>query len=160
MQYDFRWQTPNLKRIGWDDLVVGWERTWDMPITLDAVGWYADLSEDPNPWYGALGSPWGAPVAPPLLMSRLCFRITDPLGKMIGFLNTWNRTETLAPALVGTMARFHGRISEKFERKGRRYVRYVIDVNDAETGRALLHEEKEYVVAPSTGEKNAGEKTA
>jgi len=47
---------------------------------------------------------------------------------MIGFVNTWNRTETLAPALVGTLARFHGRISDKFERKGRRYVHYVIDV--------------------------------
>ena len=79
-QFDFGWQTPNLKRMTWDDLVVGWERTWELPITLDAVSWYADLAEDPNPWYGAAGSPWGAPVAPPLLMSRLSFRLTDPLA--------------------------------------------------------------------------------
>ena len=51
-------------------------------------------------------------------MSRLAFRVVDPLGKMIGWINTWNRTHTLAPARVGTVARFHGRISEKFEKKG------------------------------------------
>ena len=70
MKIEFGWQPPNLHHLHWDDLVVGWERTWDMPITAAEVGWYADLAEDPNPWYGALGSPRGAPVAPPLLMSR------------------------------------------------------------------------------------------
>ena len=146
MKVDFAWQSPNLRTIQWDDLVVGWERTWELPITFEAVGWYADLAEDPNPWFSLFGSPWGPPVAPPLLMSRLCFRITDPLGRMIGFLNTWNRTETLAPTLVGTVARFHGRIVGKEERKGRRYVRYDIDVEDAATGQPLLREQKEFAV--------------
>lgn len=155
MHADFSWKPLNWHRLGWDDLTVGWERTWDIPLTFETVAWYSDLAEDPNPWYSFQGSPWGPPVAPPLLMSRLCSRITDPIGRMMGFLNTYNRTQTLAPALVGTVIRCHGRITEKFVRNGRQYVRYVIDVTDAESGTPLLHEEKEYIATPPAGEKQS-----
>ena len=57
MKIDFGWQAPNFHQIQWDELVLGWERTWDVPISFEAVAWYADLSEDPNPWYGKHGSP-------------------------------------------------------------------------------------------------------
>jgi hypothetical protein len=152
MHSDFSWKPLNWHRLSYDDLKVGWERTWEIPITFESVAWYADLAEDPNHWYSFQGSPWGPPVAPPLLMSRLCSRITDPLGRMMGFLNTYNRTFTFEPALVGTMGRFHGRVTEKFEKNGRQYVRYEIDVTDAATGKKLLHEEKEYIATPQAKE--------
>jgi acyl dehydratase len=156
MKIDFGWEPPNFHPIGWSDLVLGWERTWDMPITFESVAWYADLAEDPNPWYGKKGSPWGPPVAPPLLVSRFCFRVCEPLGISVGWINTWNDSETIAPVLVGTVARFHGRITDKFEWNGRRYVRYAIDVSDAATGKPLQHEEKEFIVEKiSAGDANA-----
>jgi acyl dehydratase len=145
MKFDFAYPTQNLHPIDYDELVVGYERTWEYPVTFADIAWYADLSEDGNRWYTVFGSPWGPPVCPPLLMSRLGIRTTDPQGRLIGFLNTWNRTETLAPTRAGTVVRFRGRITGKFERNGRRVVRLHVDAEDAETGEPLLREEKEYV---------------
>ena len=148
MQFDFSWQPLNWHPLTEADLEVGWERTWDVPITYELIAWYADLSEDMHPWYTQGGSPFGPPVAPPLLISRLAAHVTDPLGRMIGFLNTRNRTETLAPAVVGMRLRFHGRIGRISERRGRRYLHLVVDAHDVESGSALLHEVKEYAIPP------------
>ncbi|MEE9286077.1 MAG: hypothetical protein V3V35_10180 [Dehalococcoidia bacterium] len=149
MNADTGWTALNWRSLTEDDLEVGFQREWDVRITYPLVAWYADLCGDPNPWYGVQGSPFGPPVAPPLLMSRLAARLTDSLGRMRGFLNTRNRTVTLAPTTVGMVARFRGRIDAKYQRRGRRYVRLVIEAHDVASGAALLQEEKEFVIFPS-----------
>ena len=148
MKFDFRWQPLNWEPLAAKDLRIGWEREWDVPITYQLIAWYADLAQDMHPWYSPRGSPFGPPVAPPLLISRLAAQLLVPLGRMLGFLNTYNRTETLAPTVVGTVVRFHGRIDDLYERRGRRYVRLSVQARDAESGTALLRESKEFVVAP------------
>jgi hypothetical protein len=144
MNADIIWKPLNWRPLTYDDLVVGWEHQWDVPITFPVVAWYADLAQDPHEWYTQRGSPFGPPVVPPLVISRLGSELTSPLGRMMGFLNTRNRTETLAPAVVGMVVRFKGRIAEKFEQKGRRYVRMVIEARDAATGQLLTRDMKEY----------------
>ena len=149
--FEFGWQPLNWHPLTADDLEVGWERSWEVAMTYPLVAWYADLAEDANSWYSPQGSPFGPPVAPPLLVSRLAAHVTDPLGRMMGFLNTRNRTETLAPTLVGMTVRFSGRIQGMYERRGRQYVQLVVDAHDIESGTHLLHEEKEYAVARAEG---------
>ncbi|MBI3742880.1 MAG: hypothetical protein HY261_01140 [Chloroflexi bacterium] len=148
MKVEIAWHPLNWHPLTWEDLHEGWGREWDVAITFPLIAWYADMSQDANTWYTQRGSPFGPPVAPPLLLSRLGSQLTDSMGRMMGFLNTRNRTETLAPAVAGTVVRFKGRLTGKFERRGRRYISMVVDAYDAETGAHLLHEEKEYAVPP------------
>ncbi len=152
MSTDTGWTGLNWRPLTDDDLEVGFEREWDVRITYPLIAWYADLCGDPNPWYSVGGSPFGPPVAPPLLISRLASRLTDSLGRMMGFLNTRNRTVTLAPATAGMVARFRGRIADKYERRGRRYVRIIVEAHDVASGTALLREEKEYAIPPARDE--------
>ncbi len=149
MKGDITWRPLNWHPLTWDDLAVGYEREWEVPITYPLIAWYADLAQDAHEWYTQRGSPFGPPVAPPLVLSRLASELTAPLGRMMGFLNTRNRTETLAPTVVGMVVRFRGRIAERSERKGRRYVRMEIEARDAESGTLLTRDVKEYAAPPA-----------
>lgn len=137
-----------MKRVEWEDIPVPYEHAWEREITEDMVHYYADLSEDYCPWYGPGDSPFGDPVAPPLLISRLCgSTIMEDLGRMWGYLNTYNRSVMLAPIHIGMRLRFHGSITDKFVKRGRRYIHQEIDVFDAETGQPVFRESKEYLVS-------------
>ncbi len=140
---------PPDRGIEWEDLKVGYERVWEKKVTPEGVAWYADLSEDYITWYGPFESPFGDPVAPPLHISRLAVWTTEPLGRMKGFANTRNFSEMFEPVFVGTTLRFHGRITDKYEKRGRRYVDIAVDAFDTATGKLVHREMKTYMVGPS-----------
>ena len=125
----------------WDMVEVGDELSRDLHLTPELVTLYADTVEDFNPWYEAwtmnswckVGeSPFGPAIVPPLLVSHFVLSVqfdhTKPFA--IGSIHTFHDSEILAPIMVGAMVRITSRAIDKFEKRGRRYLRHEVTVED------------------------------
>lgn len=135
----------------WDMVEVGDELTRDLHITPELVILYADAVEDHNPWYEAWlmnswhiegESPFGGAIVPPMLVSHFVLSVqfdhTKPFA--IGTIHTFHDSQILEPIPVGATVRITTRATDKFVKRGRRYVRHEVTVTDAETGMLYLTE--------------------
>jgi acyl dehydratase len=127
------------------DLPTGLEATWEMPVTPELVILYADGVEDYNPWYEAWPvapgeSPFGAAITPPLLLpfwQNWFHRQAQGRSEVGGVATGW-RTEFVAPCPVGRTVRYHGRVTDKYLKRGRQYVERTFVIEDAETGQVYV----------------------
>lgn len=123
----------------WDTVEIGDVRSRELAITPELVILYADGIEDFNPWYEgwtmngwcAEGqSPFGGAIVPPLLVSHFVLAVqfdhTKPFA--IGSIHTFHESEILAPIPVGTTVKITTRAIDKYEKRGRRYVRHEVEV--------------------------------
>ena len=115
---------------------------------------YWDIVEDFNPWYEGWRmnswhiegqSPFGGAIVPPLLVSHFVlsvqFDATRPFS--IGSIHTYHDSEILAPIPVGATVRITTRAIDKFEKRGRRYVRHGVEVTDVESGLLFFRETRD-----------------
>jgi acyl dehydratase len=125
----------------WDMVEVGDELSRDLQITPELVILYADGVEDYNPWYeGWLmntwtqkgDSPFEGAIVPPLMVSHFVLSVqfdhTKPFA--IGSIHTFHDSEILEPIPVGATVRIRTKATDKFEKRGRRYVRHAVTVTD------------------------------
>lgn len=135
----------------WDMVEVGDELQRELHITSELVILYADGVEDYNPWYEGWRmntwyidgqSPFGGAVVPPMLVSHFVLSVqfdhTKPFA--IGSIHTFHDSELHQPIPVGATVRIHTRAVDKFEKRGRRYVRHEVTVTDVETGTLYFSE--------------------
>jgi acyl dehydratase len=127
------------------DLDVGHEASWEMRVSPELVILYADGVEDYNPWYeawpvGPGTSPFGTAIAPPLLLPfwQNWFHRQGRGASEVGGVATGWRTEFIAPCPVGRTVRYHGRVSNKYVKRGRQYVEREFTIEDAEDGRLYV----------------------
>jgi acyl dehydratase len=138
----------------WDMVEVGDQLSRELHITPELVILYADGVEDFNPWYEAWKmntwripgeSPFGGAIVPPLLVSHFVLSVqfdhTKPFA--IGSIHTYHDSEILAPIPVGTTVRITTRAVDKYEKRGRRYVRHDVDVVDVESGTLYFRETRD-----------------
>ena len=141
-------------QIYWDMVEVGDELSRELHITPELVILYADGVEDYNPWYEAWKmnswripgeSPFGGAIVPPLLVSHFVLSVqfdhTRPFA--IGSIHTYHDSEILAPIPVGSTVRITTRAAEKYEKRGRRYVRHNVEVVDADNGTLYFRETRD-----------------
>ncbi len=125
----------------WDMVEIGDELSRDLHITPELVILYADAVEDFNPWYEGWkmntwyipgDSPFGHAIVPPLLISHFVLSVqfdhTKPFA--IGSIHTFHDSEILEPIPVGATVRITTRATDKYEKRGRRYVRHEVTVTD------------------------------
>ena len=135
----------------WDMVNVGDVLERDLTITPELVILYADAVEDYTPWYEGWKmntwripgeSPFGGAIVPPMMVSHFVLSVqfdhTRPFA--IGSVHTMHETELLEPIPVGATVRIAAHAIDKFEKRGRRYVRHEIRVTDVESGTAYLRE--------------------
>ena len=135
----------------WDMVQVGDELSRDLHISPELVILYADAVEDYNPWYEGWRmntwhipgeSPFGGAIVPPLLVSHFVLSVqfdhTKPFA--IGSIHTLHDTEIFEPIRVGATVRITAKAIDKFEKRGRRYVRHEVRVSDVESGTLYLRE--------------------
>jgi acyl dehydratase len=135
----------------WDMVNVGDALSRELKITPELVILYADGVEDFNPWYEGWRmntwqiegeSPFGGAIVPPLMISHFVLSVqfdhTKPFA--IGSIHTFHDTELLEPIPVGATVRITATAIDKFEKRGRRYVRHEVRVEDVETGVLYLRE--------------------
>jgi acyl dehydratase len=138
----------------WDMTTVGDELSRDLAITPELVILYADAVEDFNPWYEGWtmntwsvqgASPFGGAIVPPLLVSHFVLSVqfdhTRPFA--IGSVHTYHDSEVLAPIMIGTTVRITTRCTDKFEKRGRRYVRHDVTVTGTNDGRLYMRETRD-----------------
>ena len=138
----------------WDMVAIGDELSRDLHITPELVILYADAVEDYNPWYeGWLmntwtrtgHSPFGGAIVPPLLVSHFVLSVqfdhTKPFA--IGSIHTFHDSEIFEPIPVGTTVRITTKAIEKFEKRGRRYIRHEVRVTDVKSGTLYLRETRD-----------------
>lgn len=129
----------------WDMTEIGDELSRDLHLSPELIILYADGVEDYNPWYEGWvmnawnidgDSPFGGAIVPPLLVSHFIlsvqFEHTKPFP--IGSIHTYHQSQLVAPIPVGSTVRIHTKVLDKFEKRGRRYVRHEATVTDAATG--------------------------
>jgi acyl dehydratase len=135
----------------WDIVEIGEERSRELEITPEIVILYADAVEDYNPWYEGWKmntwridgeSPFGNAIVPPLMMSHFVLSVQfDHMRPFaVGSIHTFHDTELLAPIPVGATVRITTKAVDKFEKRGRRYVRLEVLVTDAASGRLYMKE--------------------
>jgi acyl dehydratase len=138
----------------WDMVEVGDVLSRELTFTPELVVLYADAVEDFNPWYEAWTmnswrkpgeSPFGAAIVPPMMVSHFVLSVqfdhTKPFA--IGSIHTFHDTEILAPIMVGATVRITTRAIDKFEKRGRRYLRHEVTVEDAGDGTLYLRETRD-----------------
>ena len=126
----------------------------DLRITAELVILYADAVEDYNPWYeGWLmntwhikgESPFGDAIVPPLLVSHFVLSVqfdhTKPFA--VGSIHTWHDSEIIEPIPVGALVRIKCKAIDKIEKRGRRYVRHAVTVEDPDSGKLYLRETRD-----------------
>ena len=138
----------------WDMVEVGDELSRDLEITPELVILYADAVEDYNPWYEGWRmnswrisgeSPFGGAIVPPLLVSHFVLSVQFDHSKpfAIGSIHTFHDSELIEPILVGTTVRITTRATEKYEKRGRRYVRHEVEVKDVASGILYFRETRD-----------------
>lgn len=135
----------------WDMIELGSVLSRELTITPELVILYADGVEDFNPWYEGWKmntwhipgeSPFGGAIVPPLMMSHfvLCVQFDHTKPFAIGSIHTFHDTEILAPIPVGATVRISARAVDKYEKRGRRYVRHEVTVEDVASGTLYMRE--------------------
>ena len=138
----------------WDMVEIGDELSRDLHITPELVILYADAVEDFNPWYEAWKmntwvipgeSPFGGAIVPPVLISHFVLSVqfdhTKPFA--IGSIHTFHDSEIIAPIPIGTTVRIITRAADKYEKRGRRYVRHEVEVSDVADGTLYFRETRD-----------------
>lgn len=138
----------------WDMVEIGDELDRELHLSAELVVLYADAIEDYNPWYEGWTmnqwhvegrSPFGGAIVPPVLVSHFVLSVqfdhTKPFA--IGSIHTFHDTTLHAPIPVGATVRILTRATEKFEKRGRRYVRHDVEVTDVASGALYLTETRD-----------------
>ena len=138
----------------WDMVEVGDVLSRDLTITPELVILYADAVEDFNPWYEGWTmnswrkpgeSPFGPAIVPPMLVSHFVLSVqfdhTKPFS--IGSIHTFHDSEILAPIPIGATVRITSTAIDKFEKRGRRYLRHTVTVADANDNTLYLRETRD-----------------
>ena len=138
----------------WDMVEIGDELSRELEITPELVILYADGVEDYNPWYEAWRmntwripgeSPFGGAIVPPLLVSHFVLSVqfdhTKPFA--IGSIHTFHDSEIIEPIPVGSTVRITVRATDKYEKRGRRYVRHEVTVTDTAGGTLYFRETRD-----------------
>jgi acyl dehydratase len=129
-----------------DFMPEGYERTWERLITPELAILYADAVEDYNPWYeawpsGKGKSPFGPAVAPPLLLSYWFHEFLpedEGSAPHVGLIHYSHDTRILAPCFIGSLVRFHAKVTQRFVKRGRLYGQVEFRAKDVNTGKLLM----------------------
>lgn len=151
---DFVEGLDQVARPYWDMVEVGDELSRELHLSAELVVLYADAIEDYNPWYEGWTmnqwhvegrSPFGGAIVPPVLVSHFVLSVqfdhTKPFA--IGSIHTFHDTTLHAPIPVGATVRITTRATDRFEKRGRRYVRHDVEVTDVASGTLYLTETRD-----------------
>jgi acyl dehydratase len=104
-----------------ENLPVGEEYVDEYILTPELARDYAEGIDDRNPWY-LEQSPFGGPVANPLLIVAQHARLFKTKYATAGNVHTRHETQLLNPARIGKVIKVYGKLVDKFLKRGREYL--------------------------------------
>lgn len=114
------------RELVWDGFETGEEiEPYEVHITPEMVSRYLAGTDLYHPWF-IDASPYGKPIAPPTVidrsMAQTLFSQVFHLGGRGPTLHARQESAFLAPIFVGQTYTISGTVSDKYERRGKRYV--------------------------------------
>lgn len=135
------------KTLRFADVRVGEElESVTVEVTGDMVGEYGEILGDKNPYY-ARNEDFAGPIGPPSMASILASKPFDArYNPEPGGIHAKQEFEFHNPILPGTEVRISGKVVDKYEKRGRKYIVFETRIEDEE-GR-LLVKSKSYSIVP------------
>jgi acyl dehydratase len=90
-------------------------------VTPEDIDTYAFAVDHHHPWFFG-DSPFGGPIAPPTLLGNQALRLRSTKYVVHGGLHAKQEFKFLRPIRPGMRVRTRGRLVDKYERRGRRYM--------------------------------------
>jgi acyl dehydratase len=109
------------KPMVFEDMSVGEEYADEYVLTPELARDYAEGIDDLNPWY-LEQSPFGSPVANPMLIVAQHARLFKTTYSTAGNVHTRHETQFLNPARIGKKINLHGKLVDKYSKRGREYL--------------------------------------
>lgn len=121
----------------YETLTVGEEFVSDEHlVTPEDIETYAFAVDDHHPWFSG-PSPFGGPVAHPTLLGNQALRLRHSRYVVHAGLHATMEFHFVEPIRPGMRVRSRGRVSDKYERRGKPYM-VTEFVTEDETGRVLV----------------------
>jgi hypothetical protein len=112
--------------MGWDEAPVGIETgRFEIAVTDQVIDDYLAMMELDLPCFKTATEPYGTRIAPPDMVPKLAMEtmFQDFLNGQIGTnIRAKQMFRFFTPVTVGTRVHGVGRLAEKYERRGRRFV--------------------------------------
>lgn len=113
-------------KLAWDEIELGVETgRFEVVVTDAVIDTYLESMELDVAWFRTATPPYGARIAPPDMVPKLAMEpmFQDYLNGRIGQnIRAKQAFRFIAPVLVGTRVSGVGRLVEKYEKRGRRFV--------------------------------------
>ena len=128
-----------VEELAFEDVQVGVKtQSVEIVLTPELVQWYAHALDSPNDNWYRYSSPLGEPIVPPSVMENLGLglrgvRIIAPGGSV----HSKCEVEHKKPVTVGTKIRAEGKVTEKYEKRGKWYLVWEVRITD-EGGEEIL----------------------
>ena len=109
-------------KLTYDRLQVGEEFVSDtLLVTPEVIETYAWAVDDHHPWFSG-DSPFGGPVAPPTMLGNQALHLRHSRYTVPGGLHAKMEFEFVEPIQPGMRTRSRGRVTDKYERRGKPYM--------------------------------------
>lgn len=139
------------KTISYEVLQVGEEfMSDDFLIKPEDVDTFAFAVGDHNPWFFK-DSPFGGPITHPTLTGNQALLMRHSKYIVPAGLHAKMQFEFLEPMRVGMRVRSHGKVLDKYEKRGRHYMVTQFETRDEDTGTVLARGEFTQMIFPQSG---------
>ena len=139
------------KTLNYEDVTIGEEFfSDDFLVKPEDVDTFAYAIDDHNEWYFK-DSPFGGPVVHPTLLGNQALLMRHSKYIVPAGLHAKMQFEFVEPVRVGMRMRTHGKIIDKYERRGRHYM--VTEFETREEGTGTVHTRGQFtqMIFPKSG---------
>jgi acyl dehydratase len=139
------------KVLNYEDVTVGEEfMSDDFLIKPEDVDTFAYAVDDHSPWYFK-ESPFGGTITPPTLLGNQALLMRHSKYIVPAGLHAKMQFEFVEPLRVGMRVRTHGKIIDKYERRGRHYMVTQFETRDESTGKVHTRGQFTQMIFPKSG---------
>lgn len=138
--------------IPWDDLEIGTETgRFELTVTDEMIDDYLASMDNDHPWFTGSDSPFGGRTAPPDLVPKLAMTalFQDFVQRDVGpNIRAKQAFKFFAPVRPGATVRAVGRLIEKYERRGKRFITLEALFTDEAGSPLVLDRRTQLVLSP------------
>ena len=138
--------------VPWDDLEIGTETgRFELTVTSEMIDEYLASMDNDHPWFTGGDSPFGGRTAPPDLVPKLGMTVLfqDYIQSVIGpNIRAKQAFKFFAPVRPGMTVKAVGRLVEKYERRGKRFITFEALFTDEHGTHLVLDRRTQLVLSP------------
>ena len=139
------------KPISYEVVQVGEEFSSDpFLIKPEDVETFAFAVDDHDPWYFE-DSPLGGTITHPVMMGNQALFMRHNKYIIPAGLHAKMQYEFVEPMRVGMRVRSHGKVIDKYERRGRHYMVTQFETREEESGKVLTRGQFTQMIFPKSG---------